>query len=315
MRQAGCDVAHAFACELQERLSSRRFAIPTELAQEFAQAAAGSTLILRASSGGFLAAGPRSQLNLPFDRENGVNCGDARSFASQHAEPESSANSQARMPALRNARHPCLRVRLGNFPAAGHAQLCVANRQNAMSCPVKPAPSQANPDKLLSGFHSRGTLPHIKREGGSYFVTFRLAGTLPKFKAGRGRNPKHALAASTLAQQWEELFRWYASRVDKYLDAGHGACWMRQPEIADLVANAGLINFRQSPHQFYQSSASMVCHAQSRMRWCCVAAGWALEPTSKRLERLYRPRSQQNFKTHRESVLAKGVLQSSYTRR
>ena len=31
---------------------------------------------------------------------------------------------------------------------------------------------------LVSGFHTRNTLPHIKREGGAYFVTFRLAGTL-----------------------------------------------------------------------------------------------------------------------------------------
>jgi len=36
----------------------------------------------------------------------------------------------------------------------------------------------------------------------------------------------------------EELFRWYSTRVDKYLDAGHGDCWLARPEIADLVAGA-----------------------------------------------------------------------------
>ncbi|MBI4327412.1 MAG: hypothetical protein HY674_19435, partial [Chloroflexi bacterium] len=36
------------------------------------------------------------------------------------------------------------------------------------------------PNHLVSGFHSRGVLPHLKREGGTYFVTFRQAGTLPK---------------------------------------------------------------------------------------------------------------------------------------
>ena len=35
------------------------------------------------------------------------------------------------------------------------------------------------PDRLVSGLHSRGTLSHLKREGASYFVTFRLADTLP----------------------------------------------------------------------------------------------------------------------------------------
>ena len=36
----------------------------------------------------------------------------------------------------------------------------------------------ANP--LRSGIHDRGYLPHVKREGASYFVTFRLADSLPK---------------------------------------------------------------------------------------------------------------------------------------
>src|SRR3970282_750311 len=37
---------------------------------------------------------------------------------------------------------------------------------------------EANP--LRSGIHSRGYLPHVKREGARYFVTFRLADSLPK---------------------------------------------------------------------------------------------------------------------------------------
>ena len=36
------------------------------------------------------------------------------------------------------------------------------------------------PNRLRSGIHSRGYLPHVKREGASYFVTFRLADSLPK---------------------------------------------------------------------------------------------------------------------------------------
>jgi hypothetical protein len=39
-------------------------------------------------------------------------------------------------------------------------------------------PEDHNP--LRSGIHSRGYLPHVKREGASYFVTFRLADSLPK---------------------------------------------------------------------------------------------------------------------------------------
>ena len=32
---------------------------------------------------------------------------------------------------------------------------------------------------LLAGWHDRGYLPHLKAKGGTYFVTFRLADTLP----------------------------------------------------------------------------------------------------------------------------------------
>ena len=36
------------------------------------------------------------------------------------------------------------------------------------------------PNPLRSGIHSRGYLPHVKREGASYFITFRLADSLPQ---------------------------------------------------------------------------------------------------------------------------------------
>lgn len=98
---------------------------------------------------------------------------------------------------------------------------------------------------LVAGLHSRGVLPHLKREGGIYFVTFRQEGSLPKdvlirFKREREAILRHAEAAKrplTWHEQ-EELFRWYSSRVDNYLDAGHGVCHLRDPELADIVAGA-----------------------------------------------------------------------------
>ena len=101
------------------------------------------------------------------------------------------------------------------------------------------------PQRLLAGLHTRGGLPHLKREGGTYFVTFRLAGTLPaavlmKFKAEREAILEQALAAKrplSWAEQ-EELFHCYSTRVDHYLDAGHGTAWLQQPELAALVSAA-----------------------------------------------------------------------------
>ena len=98
---------------------------------------------------------------------------------------------------------------------------------------------------LVSGFHTRNVLPHLKREGGAYFVTFRLAGTLPaeliqQLKRERELILQQALIAKRPLSwhEQEELFRWYSSRVDTYLDAGHGECFLGRPEIADLVAGA-----------------------------------------------------------------------------
>jgi hypothetical protein len=89
---------------------------------------------------------------------------------------------------------------------------------------------------LVAGLHSRGVLPHLKREGGTDFVTFRQAGTLPaevlfRFKQERQSILDHALAAKrplTWHEQ-EELFRWYLDRVDHYLEANHGECHLRRP--------------------------------------------------------------------------------------
>lgn len=110
---------------------------------------------------------------------------------------------------------------------------------------MSPKPPTGAPDPLASGFHTRNVLPHLKREGGTYFVTFRLAGTLPAELLQRLKREREMIVAAAHAAKrpltWseqEELFRWYSVRVDTYLDAGHGDCFLRQPALADLVANA-----------------------------------------------------------------------------
>jgi REP element-mobilizing transposase RayT len=88
-------------------------------------------------------------------------------------------------------------------------------------------------------------LPHLKREGGTYFVTFRQAGTLPKEVLLRFKQEREAILRQAGAAKrpltWheeEELFRWYSDRVDKHLDAGHGVCHLRDPKLATIVAGA-----------------------------------------------------------------------------
>jgi REP element-mobilizing transposase RayT len=103
----------------------------------------------------------------------------------------------------------------------------------------------ANP--LRSGIHTRGYLPHVKREGASYFVTFRLADSLPKElllewereKAKRTRRLKDFAKSGQISHDSEEeIARDLRRKIERYLDQGAGACHLRRPDLAALVADA-----------------------------------------------------------------------------
>jgi REP element-mobilizing transposase RayT len=98
------------------------------------------------------------------------------------------------------------------------------------------------------GWHSRGYLPHWDHPGMIQSVNFRLIDSLPIEVLQRWKtqlfgsagfqpaNPgsrtsagKDAGAPNTI-----ELRR----RIEEYLDAGHGACWLRRDEIAAVVEDA-----------------------------------------------------------------------------
>jgi REP element-mobilizing transposase RayT len=105
--------------------------------------------------------------------------------------------------------------------------------------------NSANP--LRSGIHSRGYLPHVKREGAEYFVTFRLADSLPKevllrFEGERAEQLRALQEAKRLGHatsgREEIINRDFLRKVERYLDQGAGACHLRQPQIAGLVAGA-----------------------------------------------------------------------------
>src|SRR6266545_8217448 len=99
------------------------------------------------------------------------------------------------------------------------------------------------PNPLVSGLHFRGTLPHLKKEGAVYFVTFRLADSLPAHEVARLKHERKVILEQACAAKspltWheeEQLLAWYCDKVEALLDAGHGACCLSEPGIADLVA-------------------------------------------------------------------------------
>ncbi|NLG50547.1 MAG: transposase [Chloroflexi bacterium] len=77
------------------------------------------------------------------------------------------------------------------------------------------------------GGYSRGYLPHLDQPGVLQAITFRLADSMP----------------ATRRAEWEELIHirdaaQQRARLQHYLDAGYGACWLVRTPIARLVEEA-----------------------------------------------------------------------------
>jgi REP element-mobilizing transposase RayT len=114
------------------------------------------------------------------------------------------------------------------------------------SAGVPPAVSGAS--RLRFGeviIRDRGRLPHWEKESATYFITFRLADSLPSSVLDRIESERSSivLTAKQLGRdlspserkKMEELS---SKSIERYLDQGHGSCHLRNPAIADVVAVA-----------------------------------------------------------------------------
>ena len=91
---------------------------------------------------------------------------------------------------------------------------------------------------------SRGRLPRWEVESGLYFVTFRLTDSLPRETLERIKERARILLAwqrfgRKLSPREENIVAGYSPRkIEEYLDAGRGACYMKDRRMAALVADA-----------------------------------------------------------------------------
>lgn len=121
---------------------------------------------------------------------------------------------------------------------------------------VPPVAAEHGPDEHGQDIHGRdghatirirqgAYLPHWTREGGIYSVTFRLADALPQAVIASWRQEREDLLRLARQQrrplngtEESRLRELFSEKVEKYLDAGSGRCWMNRPDIANLVENA-----------------------------------------------------------------------------
>ena len=89
---------------------------------------------------------------------------------------------------------------------------------------------------------TRRHLPHWEQDGCAYFVTFRLADSLPISQLVTWREELEVWHHHH-PQPWDfKTFREYELRFrdgpEKWMDQGHGECLLARPELRTLVANA-----------------------------------------------------------------------------
>ena len=89
------------------------------------------------------------------------------------------------------------------------------------SAGVPPAQWRGGPTR-----HFRGYLPHYSQPGLLQTITFRLADALPAEALEKVREESKGRDA---AQR---------QRLEDFLDAGHGACHLKNPHVAHLVETA-----------------------------------------------------------------------------
>lgn len=91
---------------------------------------------------------------------------------------------------------------------------------------------------------NRGRLPHWETEGGTYFITFRLADSLPKSVLEQIEPERRAIITTAnqlqrelSADERKKIQQLSTTVIEQFLDNGAGACHLRNPLIAEGVAN------------------------------------------------------------------------------
>lgn len=86
---------------------------------------------------------------------------------------------------------------------------------------------------------SRRNLPHWRRDGAIYWVTFRLADSLPQSKLAQLRNEREAWLQANpepwTSDQVRDHEARFSERVQQWLDAGYGSCALARPDIREAV--------------------------------------------------------------------------------
>ncbi len=88
-------------------------------------------------------------------------------------------------------------------------------------------------------------LPHLEIQSGTYFVTFRIAGSVPRNVIESWRFEREDVQRNAICNKRplsdhenKRLKYLYSEKIERYMDQGYGDCWLRNPQITQLVIDA-----------------------------------------------------------------------------
>lgn len=88
----------------------------------------------------------------------------------------------------------------------------------------------------------RINLPHLRQEGVMYFVTFRLADSMPAEKLKEWIKERETWLrihpAPLTPEQQQEYRKRFTAKIEHWLDQGSGSCILAMPECRTIVENA-----------------------------------------------------------------------------
>jgi REP element-mobilizing transposase RayT len=116
---------------------------------------------------------------------------------------------------------------------------------NDRSAGVPPAVAGASRPRFGEvKIRDRGRLPHWEKDDATYFITFRLADSLPKPVLDRIESERQAIVKTAIGLRRDlstderaKITRLSTPIVERFLDSGAGACHLRNSAIAEEVAN------------------------------------------------------------------------------
>jgi REP element-mobilizing transposase RayT len=103
-----------------------------------------------------------------------------------------------------------------------------------------------------------GDLPHWRQDGALYFVTFRLADSLPGPLLNRWRRQKAIwlkLHPNPTPAHMRDFTRMFGRRMERWLDRGSGSCLLREP-LAKQIIQEALDHFAGERYELGESAVA-----------------------------------------------------------